>query len=474
MSGTTVEPRIFRAYDVRGRADTELTPEVARLIGRAYATHLRRAGGAATIVVGRDNRPSSEGLLRGFVEGARASGVDVVVIGLSPSPLLYFAAARWGMAGGCNVTGSHGGPEVNGLKLLESEGIPLSASAIQGLRALIEADDFERGAGAFEERDALPEYVAYLGERFALGRPLTVVADAGHGATALAGPAALERAGCEVVGLNLEPDPGGSDAPADPQLAASMEGLRAAVVAQGADMGVAWDGDGDRLGIVDEGGRRHDPDAILTLLAWDLLSRHPGARVLVDVKVSLATIRAIEAHGGRPVFGPTGHSPAKRLMREAGILLGGEASSHFYFREDYFGFDDAIFGACLIAQLVSARGRPLSALMATLRSEAGGTGPALVTSPELRIPCDDAAKFRIAEECAARFRGSQPVLEIDGARIEFEGGWALVRASNTEPVLSVRLEAETPEAYGVIAQRVSEALRASGVGSLPSELGRWG
>ena len=470
MSGTTVEPRIFRAYDVRGRADTELTPEVARLIGRAYATHLRRAGGAATIVVGRDNRPSSEGLLGGFVEGARASGVDVVAIGLSPSPLLYFAAARWGMAGGCNVTGSHGGPEVNGLKLLESEGIPLSASAIQGLRALIEADDFEQGAGAFEERDALPEYVAYLGERFALGRPLTVVADAGHGATALAGPAALERAGCEVVGINLAPDAGGSDPPADPQLAASMEGLRAAVVAQGADMGVAWDGDGDRLGIVDEGGGRHDPDAILTLLAWDLLSRRPGARVLVDVKVSLATIRAIEAHGGRPVFGPTGHSRAKRLMREAGILLGGEASSHFYFREDYFGFDDAIFGACLIAQLVSARGRPLSALMAG----AGGTGPALLTSPELRIPCDDAAKFRIAEECAARFRTSQPVLEIDGARIEFDGGWALVRASNTEPVLSIRLEAESREAYSVIAQRVSEALRASGVGSLPSELGRPG
>ena len=474
MSGTTVEPRIFRAYDVRGRADTELTPDVARLIGRAYATHLRRAGGAATIVVGRDNRPSSEGLLRGFVEGARASGVDVVGIGLSPSPLLYFAAARWGMAGGCNVTGSHGGPEVNGLKLLESEGIPLSASAIQGLRALIEADDFEQGAGAFEERDALPEYVAYLGERFALPRPLTVVADAGHGVTAIAGPAALERAGCEVVGLNLAPDAGGSDAPADPQLAASMEGLRAAVVAQGADMGVAWDGDGDRLGIVDEGGRRHDPDAILSLLAWDLLSRRPGARVLVDVKVSLATIRAIEAHGGRPVFGPTGHSPAKRLMREAGILLGGEASSHFYFREDYFGFDDAIFGACLIAQLVSARGRPLSALMATLMSEERGAGPALLTSPELRIPCDDAAKFRIAEECAARFRASQPVLEIDGARIEFDGGWALVRASNTEPVLSVRLEAESREAYGVIAQRVSEALRASGVGPLPSELGRSG
>ena len=168
MSGTTVEPRIFRAYDVRGRADTELTPDVARLIGRAYATHLRRAGGAATIVVGRDNRPSSAGLLGGFVEGARASGVDVVGVGLSPSPLLYFAAARWGMEGGCNVTGSHGGREVNGLKLLESEGIPLSASAIQGLRALIDADDFEQGAGAFEERDALPEYVAYLGERFAL------------------------------------------------------------------------------------------------------------------------------------------------------------------------------------------------------------------------------------------------------------------------------------------------------------------
>ncbi len=466
MTADRFAPSIFRAYDVRGRTDTELTPEAARLIGRAHATHLRRKYGAATIVVGRDTRPSSAGLLAAFVEGARASGGDVVGIGRSPSPLLYFAAACWGLDGGCNVTGSHGGREVNGLKLLEREGMPLDGAAIQGLRALIEAEDFEQGAGSLAQRDARAEYVAYLGERFALRRPLKVVADAGHGVTAIAGPAALERAGCEVVGLRTDVEGDFPGALPDPQLPASMEGLRSAVVAQGADLGVAWDGDGDRLGVVDETGRRHDPDAILTLLAWDLLARHPGARVLVDVKVSLATIRSIEAHGGRPLFGPTGHSRAKRLLRQQDILLGGEASSHFYFREDYFGFDDGIFGACLIAQLVSARGRPLSALMAEARART----PALVTSPELRIPCDDAAKFRIAEACAARFRGSRPVLEIDGARIEFEGGWALVRPSNTEPVLSVRLEAEDRAAYAAIAAHVAAALRASGVASLPPEL----
>ena len=447
---TTVDPAIFRAYDIRGSDQDTLTPHVARAIGGAYATLLHREFGVTEIVAGRDNRPTSPALQEAFIDGVRASGADVIDIGLAPSPLLYFAAARWSIDGGCNVTGSHSPRGVNGLKLLAQGGIPLSPTEIQALRSLIEEDDFDDGTGALRASDAREEYLAFLADRFQVGRPLRVVVDPGNGVATCTGPEALRRAGCDVIGINLDLDGRFPNHLPDPQIAASMAALQRKVIETEADFGVAWDGDGDRVGVVDETGARLESDAILALLARDLLDRRPGERVLVDVKISLSAINDICSHGGVPVFGPSGHSLAKRKMRDEGILLGGEATSHFYFAEDYDGFDDGVYAACLIARLLGSSPEPLSARLASL--------PSYVTSPEFRLPCDDRSKFALASAVTEHFRDRHPVLEIDGARIDFGDGWALVRASNTEPVLSVRLEAETEPRYRAIAKEIAGVL----------------
>ena len=447
---TTLNPHMFRAYDIRGVVGDDLNAEVAELIGRAYGTHLRRAYNVDQMVLGRDNRPSSESLRDGLAAGVRAAGVSVVDIGLSPSPLLYFAAAAWGVDGGANITGSHNPSRMNGVKMLEREGIPLAPAEIQTVRELADRRDFESGQGARHERDPKPEYWDFLGRRFSLGRPLKVVTDSGNGVAALTGPQALRRIGCEVVEIYSELDGTYPHHLPDPQDPGTMTALRTAVLQHGADCGIAWDGDADRLGVVDEHGTRREADEILAVLARDFLTRHPGERVLIDVKTSLTAIRDIEARGGVPVFSPTGHSIAKRKMRDEGILLGGESSAHFFFAEDYYGLDDAVFGACRIAAMLAAGPQPLSTHFAGL--------PTLFTSPELMLACADGAKFRVADAVAGRFRGRYPVLEIDGARIDFPGGWALVRASNTNAVLSVRIEAESPERYDAIRTTIWEAL----------------
>ena len=462
LTAAPINPAIFRAYDIRGRAGDDLSPETVQRIGRAYATHMRRSYGVHEVVVGRDNRQSSVSLQGAFISGLQASGTDVVEIGLAPSPLLYFAAAAWGVDGGCNVTASHSPAHMNGLKLLERSGIPIAPEEIQAVRVLAQTGDFECGSGRLVRREARSEYLSFLSTRFPLTRPLKVVVDPGNGVAACTGPEALRRLGCEVTGLNLELDGTFPNHVPDPQVAATMAGLQDEVVRSGADLGVAWDGDGDRLGLVDETGHRYEPDAILALLARDLLGRRPGERILVDVKVSLSAIRDIEAQGGIPVFGPTGHSLGKRKMRDEGILLGGEGSAHFYFAEEFYGFDDAVYAACLIVDLLARSERKLSQHFAGLVS--------YVTSPELRLPCDDDRKLGVVDAVTEHFRGRYPILEVDGARIDFGAGWALVRASNTEPVLSVRVEAETRERYASIGAELWEALSAYGKVTIPEAL----
>ena len=474
-SDSAINPAIFRAYDIRGIVDEDLNPRTLDRIGRAYATYLRRTANVARIVVGRDNRPSSASLTQAFSDAVRATGLDVVDIGLAPSPLLYYAAAAWGIQGGAVITASHSPADMNGLKLLERGGIPLSPRQLQDVCALACSGDFDRAGrsrrGALESRDARTPYLAALAQRFPLPRRLNVVVDPGNGVATCTGPQALRGIGCSVAGLNLDLDGTFPHHLPDPQDASTMAALQREVVRRGADMGVAWDGDGDRIGLVDEQGRRHDPDAILALLARDLLTRHSGARILVDVKVSLVALRDIEAHGGVPVFGPSGHSLAKRKIRDEGLLLGGEAAAHFYFAEDWYGFDDAVFAACLLARILAEQDAPVSALFQGL--------PVFVTSPELRLPCPDDQKFAVVARIAAQLRtlsdAEHPLLEIDGARVDFGDGWALVRASNTGPALSVRLEAETPARYAEIRALIWDLLRQEpsvtvppGTGALPA------
>ena len=311
MPPITLNPLMFRTYDIRGTVGDDLTPAVAERIGRAYGTYLVRRYDVHEIVAGRDNRPSSVALRDGFVEGVRAAGVSVVDIGLAPSPLLYFAAAHWGLDGGVSVTGSHNPTHMNGMKLLERRGIPLAPDEIQRVREIAQGDDFEGGRGALSERDPKPEYWDLLTRRFALPRRIKVVTDAGNAVATLTGPEALRRIGCDVVELFAELDGTFPHHLPDPQVAETMTALRAAVLQHGADLGVAWDGDGDRFGLVNERGVRYQPDEILAVLARDLLARRPGERVLVDVKTSLTAVDDIRSRGGVPVFAPTGHSLGK-------------------------------------------------------------------------------------------------------------------------------------------------------------------
>lgn len=468
MSVASLNPDIFRAYDIRGIVGSDLTPAIVERIGRAYATLLRRDYDARRIVVGRDNRPSSAPLRDALVEGVRAAGVSVIDIGLAPSPLLYFAAAAWGMEGGVSVTASHNPTEYNGLKLLERGGIPLSPDEIQSVRDLAERGDFLSGAGGLEQRDARGEYLDLLERRFTLARHIRVMVDPGNGVATLTGPEAMRRIGCAVSGINLDSDGTFPAHLPDPQDPRTMETLQAVVLSGDFDLGIAWDGDGDRLGVVDEHGVRYAPDDILVVFARDLLARRPGERILVDVKISLSAIEDIEAHGGEAIFGPTGHSLAKRKMRDEGIIFGGEGSAHYFFAENYYGLDDAVFASCALAQILAAQDRPLSDLFSGLKRYR--------LSPELKLPCEDRHKFRLAEAIAAQFRATHSVLEVDGARIIFPdegfgGGWALVRASNTGPALSLRFEAHTTRRYEEIRATILEALRAFPEVAPPDDFG---
>lgn len=441
---------MFRAYDIRGVVGEEVNPTSGRLIGAAYATLLRRSYGVERMVVGRDNRPSSEELRDAFVAGALAAGVSVVDVGVAPSPLGYYAAATWGIDGGAVVTASHSPTHMNGFKLLERGGAPLSPEEIQEVYTLAVASDFEAGTGVVETRDAREEYLAMLAGRFELARPLRVVADPGNGVATLTGPEALRRIGCAVEVMHGESDGTFPSHMPNPQDASTMVELQARVRATGADMGVAWDGDGDRVGFVDETGVRPEADAILAVFAREALRRRPGASILMDVKTSLSAVRDVEAHGGRPVIGRTGHSFGKRAMREGDYAFGGEASGHFFFADNH-NFDDGVYGACLMAWILAREPRPLSAVFAGI--------PQFVSSPEIAMPCPDAAKFGVAAAVGRAFAARYEVSTLDGARITFpdagEGdGWALVRASNTGPTLSVRFEASNPARFAQIRDAV--------------------
>ncbi|MBI2494836.1 MAG: phosphomannomutase/phosphoglucomutase [Candidatus Rokubacteria bacterium] len=446
-----LNPHVFRAYDVRGLVGSDVTPDVFRAVGRAYATLIRRAGGGA-VAVGQDNRLSSDGLKAGFVAGVRAAGVDVVDVGLVTTPILYFAVAHWRLAGGANITGSHNALEYNGVKMVHRGAAPLTEEEIQALRRMIEAGDLAEGAGALAARSPREDYLATVAGLVRPARRLRVVVDAGNGVAGLYAPELLRRIGCDVVELHCESDGRFPHHLPDPEDEKNVVDLQARVKEAGADLGVAYDGDADRVGIVDDRGRRHEADLILILLSRDLLARHPGAAVVFDVKSSQSLIDDIRRHGGVPVMWKTGHSHLKRKMREDGILLGGEVSGHMFFAEGYYGVDDGILASCKIVEIAARAEGPLSRLFDSV--------PHLCATPELKAPCPDAEKFRVIEELTRELRGRYGTIDIDGARVLFPGGgWGLVRASNTNPYLTLRFEAKTEAEIAAMKRVIYDALR---------------
>jgi phosphomannomutase / phosphoglucomutase len=455
-----LNPHIFRAYDVRGRVGSDINPEVFGLVGRAYGTLIRGRHGRR-IAVGQDNRESSAGLKAAFIDGARATGLDVVDIGVVTTPMLYFATAHWKLDGGANITGSHNPVDYNGVKMVHPGAAPLTEQEIQGLRESIEQGAFASGAGGLTTRSPRDDYFDTVAKLVRLERPMKIVADAGNGIAGLYGPPLLRQLGCDVIELHCDSDGRFPNHLPDPEDPENVVDLQQKVVEVGADLGLAWDGDADRVGVIDERGRRHEADLILVLLARDLLTRHPGAKIVFDVKCSQVLVDDIRKHGGLPVMWKTGHSHLKRKMREDGILLGGEVSGHIFFAEGYYGVDDGILAACKLVEIAARHRGPISTLFDSV--------PHLHATPELKAPCPDGEKFRVIDELARDLKAQFETIDIDGARVLFPGGgWGLVRASNTNPYLTLRFEAATEREIADMKRVIYDALRRYPFVTLPA------
>lgn len=449
---------IFREYDIRGIVDVDLTGEIPELIGRAYASELRaRLGGGSDLVVavGHDNRPSSPGLAEGIIRGIRAAGVNVVFYGVVPTPVLYYAAAKHGTDGGLQITGSHNPPEYNGFKMIV-RGRAIYGDTIQTLRERIETGRFESGAGGYEEREILPEYLDDVGGRFRVDRPIRVVVDCGNGTGSVVAVDLLRRTGAEVIPLYCESDGTFPNHHPDPTVDEYIADMIELVRREKADLGIGFDGDADRIGAVDETGRIVRGDMLLLLFGLDAMERLGAPQKLVfDVKCSQAVPEVFEARGGEAIMYRTGHSLIKEKMKEVGAPVAGELSGHICFGEDYYGFDDALYGACLLVQLTSRSERPLSARVAEF--------PQYVSTPEIRVDVTEETKFDLVRRAVEHFRRDYDVIDVDGVRVLFDGGWGLIRASNTQPVLVMRFEARTTERLEQIRGIMSGWLRAQNV-----------
>jgi phosphomannomutase / phosphoglucomutase len=448
---------IFREYDIRGVVAQELGGTVPEHIGRAYASELkaRLGSGELVVAVGCDNRPTSPALTEAVIRGIRGAGVNVIDYGTVPTPVLYYAAATAQTDGGIQITGSHNPPAYNGFKMI-MRGRPVYGEAIQMLRERMETQRFETGSGGYERRDILSEYIEYVGGRFELKRPMKVVVDCGNGTGSVVAVDLLRRAGAEVVPLYCESDGTFPNHHPDPTVDEYIQDMIALVRAEHADLGVAFDGDADRLGVVDENGAIVRGDLLLLLFGLDALERLGAPQTLVfDVKCSQAVPDVYEAAGGRAIMWKTGHSLIKEKMKEVGAPVAGELSGHICFGEDYFGFDDALYGACALVQLVARSARPLSSHVAAF--------PRYVSTPEIRIDVTEEAKFDIVRRAVAHFRSEYDVIDVDGVRVLFDGGWGLLRASNTQPVLVARYEAETQAQLERIRTVMEDWLRAQGV-----------
>jgi phosphomannomutase/phosphoglucomutase len=460
-----VIPRhIFREYDIRGLHQTELTDTAAEAIGLAFATMIRRgpkAGpGPATarprVALGQDVRPSSVRLAAAVERGFLACGLEVDRLGVVPTPALYYAVAARGLDGGLQVTGSHNPPEFNGFKMTRRK-LPLFGAEILAMRDLIDEGRFDRASsGSAADRPVLDAYQDALAERLASPRGLHVVMDCGNGCAGAVVPRVFERMGHRVTPLFAELDGAFPNHLPDPTVPALLQDLIREVRRSGADLGIGFDGDADRIGAVDGNGRIVFGDQILALLARDVLERVPGAEILFDVKCSQGLAEDIAAHGGRPSMWKTGHSLIKSRMHETQAPLAGEMSGHMFFNEGWYGFDDALFAAGRLLRYVAASGRTFSQLVDSI--------PRYEATPETRLACPEERKFEVVEELKREFEGEgRRVIGIDGARVEFGDGWGLVRASNTQPVLVVRFEARTRERLTEIQDLFLGRLRALGI-----------
>src|SRR5579863_5523449 len=446
-----LKPTIFREYDIRGVAETELgSPDVVEL-GRGLGTLLQRKSGRS-INLGRDCRLSSTRLRDALLEGLLASGCDVTDVSVVPTPLLYYSAVHTRADGAVMITGSHNPAEFNGFKTVCGSST-LHGETIQEVLHSIQQRDFLSGTGSHRALDVTDAYLDQVAPQFGFERRIKVVFDAGNGT---AGPVVhrlLERLNVEATELFFEMDGRFPNHHPDPTVPENLHHLQQAVKAQEADLGIAFDGDSDRIGAVDEKGDVIYGDMLLLIFGREILTRKPGATFIGEVKCSQVMYDELKRLGGNPIMYKTGHSLIKAKMKEEHAELAGEMSGHMFFADRYFGYDDALYAACRLIEIVARSGKPLSAQMAGV--------PKLVSTPEIRVDCPDETKFQVVARVAEHFRGTHRVIEVDGVRVLFEHGWGLLRASNTQPVLVMRFEASNEQLLSAYQREVESALAAA-------------
>ena len=444
----TQNAAVFRAYDIRGLVDKDFNVEWVKELGKACGTYFINHD-IRTAVVGRDCRLSSPAYHDAVIAGLLSTGVDVISVGQVASPVFYFAVTHLNLSGGIMITASHNPSQYNGFKIWAGAST-IFGEEIQKIRQLMDGGTFNEGDGLVSAHNIVPAYVDAVLSRVELHRPLKVVVDGGNGMGGELAADLLERMGATVIRQFCEPDGTFPNHHPDPVVEENMRQLKERILKEGADLGIGLDGDADRLGVMDENGRLLFGDELLSLFARELLTRKPGATVIGEVKCSHLMYKDIEAHGGNPLMWITGHSFIKAKMREVNAALAGEMSGHIFFSDNWFGFDDGIYGAARFADIFTGQSKPLSTLPGW---------PKTAKTPEIHLPCPDEIKFAVVEKAQAYFRNKYTVSEIDGVRVIRPDGWGLIRASNTQPSLILRFEAETENAMNELRQEMEAPLK---------------
>jgi phosphomannomutase/phosphoglucomutase len=435
-----MNPQIFREYDIRAVVGKELTLEEVTILGKAMGTYLGRKG-QRKISLARDGRNSSAPFRDHVLKGLLSSGCEVIDIGVGPTPLLYFSIRQLKTDGGIMITASHNPPEYNGFKICSGPDT-IFGEEIQSLRAIAERGDFLTGEGSLSFADVVPAYQEFMRRDIQIVRPLRVGIDGGNGTGGWLALPILKQMGCQVFDLYCDIDGSFPNHEPDPTVPENVKELIELVVGKKLDVGLAFDGDGDRLGVIDHTGEIIWGDQLMILFARDILTRNPGATFLGEVKCSQNFYEDIPRRGGRAIMWRTGHSLIKQKMKEVKAVLAGEMSGHLFFADRYFGFDDAVYASLRLLEILSKTGQKIPDLLSGL--------PRTFSTPEIRVACPEEKKFMIVEAVKAELAGRFQIIDVDGVRIQFEDGWGLIRASNTQPVLVLRFEAYSPERLGEI------------------------
>jgi len=443
-----MNPEIFREYDIRGIVDRDITDDDVILIGKGIGTYLRREN-RSQITLGRDCRLSSGHYRDLLLEGILATGCSVVDIGVCPTPALYFSIRYLNKEGGVMITASHNPPEYNGFKVCSGVDT-IYGSKIQAIREIVEKKEFVEGKGRVEEVDVLTPYKEFLVDNTLIKRPIRLAIDAGNGTSGEVALPVLKELGCEVFALYCEMDGSFPNHEPDPTVIENMKDLIEIVRKENLEVGFGYDGDGDRIGVIDENGNIIWGDQLMIIFAREILSRKPGSTFISEVKCSQNLFEDIEKHGGKAIMWRTGHSLIKKKMKEVGAELAGEMSGHMFFADRYFGYDDAIYASCRLLEILAVSEKGLSELLSDV--------PKTYTTPEIRVPCPDDQKFDVVKRATEYFQKRYKTIEVDGVRVIFEDGWGLVRASNTQPVLVLRFEARSEKRLEEIRAHVESVL----------------